>query len=107
ETNYSNLAEVRTVGVEGAINYQWKTFLNIGGNITYQNITDQADEVFNDYVGYQRNFNKGFRLPNTPYLFGNARAGVTFKDVLTKASTLTFNYFYNFNEEYFLSWAKY
>ncbi len=107
ETSYSNLAEVRTIGVEGAINYQWKWLLNIGANVTYQNITDQADFVFNDYAGYQRNFNKGFRLPNTPYLFGNARVGATFHDVFTKSSTLAINYFYNFNEEYFLSWAKY
>ena len=107
ETNYSNLSSVRTVGVEGSFDYNWKDFLNIGASITYQNITDQADMVYNDYSGWQQNFNKGYRLPNTPYLFGNARAGVNFNDLLTEGSTLRVNYFFNFNQEYFLSWAKY
>ncbi|UII29481.1 TonB-dependent receptor [Fulvivirga maritima] len=107
ETNYSNLAKIRTLGVEGSIDYQWKNLLNLGASITYQNITDQADRVYNDYSGWQTNFNKGYRLPNTPYLFGNARAVFTPSALLDMNNTLRISYFYNFNKEYFLSWAKY
>ncbi|QDO95700.1 TonB-dependent receptor [Formosa sediminum] len=107
ETNFENLAEARTLGVEGNLNYNWKERFNLGINVTYQNITDQADQIYNDYSGYQPNFNKGARLPNTPYLFGNAIAGLTFKDVIYENTALNFNYYFNYVQEYYLGWAKY
>ncbi|MGJ5643131.1 TonB-dependent receptor domain-containing protein [Formosa sp. S-31] len=107
QTSYANLAEVRTLGYAGTLNYKFKDWLRLGGNITYQDITDQADFVYNDYAGQQTNFQKGFRIPNTPYLFGNVNAGVDFKDVVVKQSHLSVNYFFNYINEYFLSWAEY
>ena len=109
-THYDNLKETRTLGVEGNIKYQWKEKLRLGGNITFQDITDQADSVYNESytnTGYQKNFQKGFRLPNKPYLFGNANAGLTFNNVLSQDAVLNINYFFNFVEQYFLSWAEY
>ena len=109
ETYYDNLSETRTLGVEGNIKYLWKETLRLGGNMTFQHITDQADFVYNESytnTGYQRNYQKGFRLPNTPYLFGNANASFIFKNVLAQESVWNFNYFFNFAEQYFLSWAE-
>lgn len=107
ETTYSNLAKSRTLGVEGSFSYSWRDFFRLGANVTYQNITDQADQTYSDYSGYQTNFNKGARLPNTPYLFGNATAGLTFKDALLEESLLNLNYYYNYVEEYYLGWSRY
>jgi len=106
KTLYDNLAKTRMVGVEGSLRYEWRNILHLGGGATFQDITDQADSVFNLYSGYQRNFQKGYRLPNTPYLFANANAGLTFRNVLAKESVWNINYYYTFSEEYFLSWAK-
>lgn len=109
ETYYDNLSETRTLGAEGNINYSWKERLRLGGNITFQNITDQADFVYNDSytnTGYQKNYQKGFRLPNKPYLFGNANAGFTFNNVFIKKSVMNISYAFNFVEHYFLSWAE-
>lgn len=106
QTRYDNLSETRTVGVEGNISYEWEDFFQLGGNITFQDITDQADFVYNDYTGYQRNYQKGFRLPNTPYLFGNANAGFTFRDIFSEETVFNVLYRYNYVEEYFLSWAE-
>ncbi|EJF10258.1 TonB-dependent receptor [Pontibacter sp. BAB1700] len=109
QTYYDNLSETRTLGVEGSLRYQWRDMLRLGGNFTFQDITDQADFVFNESytnTGWQRNFQKGFRLPNTPYMFGNANAGLTFRDVLVPGSVWNVNYFYNYVEQYFLSWAE-
>ncbi|NIJ44442.1 outer membrane receptor protein involved in Fe transport [Wenyingzhuangia heitensis] len=107
QTNFENLAEARTIGIEGNINYKWKDFFNLGANVTYQNITDQADQTYSDYSGYQENFNKGARLPNTPYFFGNVNAGFNFKDVLYKETSLNLNYYLAFVNEYYLGWARY
>lgn len=106
ETNFSNLAKVRTLGVEGNVNYDFANQFEIGANITYQNITDQADLVYNDYSGYQKNFNRGERLPNRPYLFGNAHAGYRFDGVIFKKAQLKINYYFHFVEAYYLSWKK-
>ncbi|RAU84514.1 TonB-dependent receptor [Pontibacter arcticus] len=105
-TSYGNLSEVRTLGVEGSIRYNWRELLNLGGNITFQDITDQADSLYDDYSGWSRNFNKGFRQPNKPYLFANANAGLTFKNLVAPNSTIGLNYYYNFAERYFYTWAQ-
>lgn len=106
ETFYNNLSKTRTLGVEGSLKYRWKERLHMGGGLTFQDITDQADSVYSLYSGYQRNFQKGYRLPNTPYLFANANAGLTFKNFLAKGAVWNMNYYYFFSEQYFLSWAK-
>lgn len=109
ETYFDNLSETRTLGVEGNLKYLWRETFRLGGSLTFQDITDQADLVYNESytnTGYQRNFQKGFRLPNTPYLFGNANAGLTFKNVLAPESVWGLNYYFNFVEHYFLSWAE-
>lgn len=108
-TYYDNLSQTRTVGVEGGVRYRWRETFNVGGNLTFQNITDQADFVYNESytnTGYQKNFQRGFRVPNIPYLFGNANAGLTFKNVFTEKSVWNINYYFNFVEQYFLSWAE-
>ncbi|GAA5025010.1 TonB-dependent receptor [Marivirga lumbricoides] len=107
ETRYNNLADVRTLGVEGSVDYEWNNLINAGASLTYQNITDQADQVYSDYAGYQTNFNKGFRVPNKPYLFGNGRVGFHKENLIFANSSFRVNYFYNFNKEYFLSWARF
>ncbi len=109
QTRFDNLSETRTLGVEGNFGFEWSDFFHFGGNITYQDITDQADFVYNESytnTGYQKNFQKGFRLPNTPYLFGNANAGFSFKNIFSEAERLNLLYRYNYVEEYFLSWAE-
>lgn len=108
-TFYDNLSETRTLGMEGSLQYRWREIFRLGGNVTYQNITDQADFVYNESytnTGFQKNYQNGFRLPNTPYFFGNAHAGLSFKNVLSRESLLSMNYYYNFVEQYFLSWAE-
>ena len=107
ESTSRNLNKARTIGVEGSVNYSWKELFNIGANVTYQNITDQADKIYSEFSGYQENFLKGARVPNKPYLFGNATAGLRFKDVGVENSQLQFTYRYNYVEEFFFSWARF
>ncbi len=109
QTRFDNLSQTQTLGVEGNFGYEWGDFFHLGGNITFQDITDQADFVYNESytnTGYQKNFQKGFRLPNTPYLFGIANAGFSFKNIFSKEERLNILYRYNYVEEYFLSWAE-
>lgn len=109
QTRYDNLSKTRTIGVEGTLDYEWGDFFRLGGNVTFQDITDQADYVYNESytnTGYQKNFQKGFRLPNTPYLFGNAHAGLNFRNIFSEATNLSLLYRFNYVEDYFLTWAE-
>lgn len=109
ETYYDNLSDTRTLGVEGSLRYSWRETLRLGGGVTFQDITDQADFIYNESytnTGYQTNYQKGYRLPNIPYLFGNANAGLTFRNILLNESVWGINYYYNYVEQYFLSWAE-
>ncbi|MFV0521564.1 MAG: TonB-dependent receptor [Mangrovibacterium sp.] len=109
ESSYANSSKVRVLGTEADFQYEYKKLFHTGFNITYQSITDQADSVFiksssGDY--YQTNFNKGYKLPNTPYLFGHFNAGVSLQDVGCKGSNLSFDYYLNYTEKYYLTWVE-
>ncbi|WP_299218219.1 TonB-dependent receptor [uncultured Aquimarina sp.] len=75
-SRYFNTADARSTGVEGEIRMLYnKFFLDV--NATYQNIIDRnAGE--NAGVDFLRNQ----RIANIPYLFGNARIGGAFENIL-------------------------
>ncbi len=105
-TGYENLGEVRTTGIEGGINYRWKRMIHAGANITYQNIRDKQKFENNDsYVGSGQieHLTYGERIPNIPYLFGNANLGLRFQNIGIKESELSFDYSFDWIKGYYLS----
>lgn len=110
KTHYDNLSQTRVLGMEGSLQYRYKDLFRLGGNFTYQDITDRARRVYNSSytgTGWQTNYHFGFRIPNKPFLFGNVNAGFTFSDLGLKGSDLNLNYFVNFVEEYSLTWTEF
>ncbi|MDR1023379.1 MAG: TonB-dependent receptor plug domain-containing protein [Prevotellaceae bacterium] len=106
-TGYENLGNVLTKGIEGGIRYRWSSLLDIGANVTYQDITDNQRFVENSgsYVGGSQieNMTYGQRLPNIPYLFGHADVGLRFRNVGPKGSEMTVDYTFSYVREYYLS----
>lgn len=105
-TGYDNVGKVRTIGFEGSINYKWKKMIQIGSNITYQNIRDRQKYENNDsYVGSSqiKHLTYGERIPNIPYLFGNATLGFRFQNVARKDSELSIDYSFDWIKGYYLS----
>lgn len=107
-TSYKNLGKVLTKGVEGAIKYQWKNLLQVGGNITYQDIKDNQkyqDANEDSYVGegLSENVNYKRRLPNIPYFFGHGDIGLRFQNIGLKESELSVDYSINYVWKYYLS----
>lgn len=104
---YTNLGKVLTKGIEGGVKYRWKNLLHAGVNVTYQDITDNQkyEQNTGSYVGegITENITYKERLPNIPYFFINGDAGIQFQNVFTKNSELTFDYFFDFVHEYYLS----
>ncbi len=106
DRQYVNIGDVKNNGVEGEIRYSWKNKLQVTVNMTYQDIVDKerflsstnlTGTIFTPNLGY------GYRLPNVPYLFGNADVGYTFSEIGASDNTLSINYSLNFVDEYFLT----
>jgi outer membrane receptor protein involved in Fe transport len=67
---YENLNNVRTEGVEGSIDLNYKDLFLINANVTFQSLTDQTE--FDEGLP---NTNYKSRVPNIPYFFYNLRLG--------------------------------
>ncbi len=83
-SRYYNTANARSTGIEGEMRtlFDDRFFLDI--NATYQNIIDQ-----NAGENARVDFLQNQRIANIPYLFGNARAGGKFNNILTTKDRLT------------------
>src|SRR5690606_34372149 len=89
---------VRSSGVEVGIQLNYDDYILFSGNFNYQNITDQSE--FDEGL-YNTNYKS--RVPNIPYLFGNARLGIKpFK----KNRNLTIYWSTNYVKDFFLSWEN-
>lgn len=95
---YENLSNVRTAGLEGSVAAE-RGLLQLSANATWQNLTDRTR--FDEGL---RNTNYGSRVPNVPWLFGNARVGVTPYQAGGDHVTLTWGVRYV--REFFLIWEN-
>lgn len=98
-----NLADVTNIGFESEVRYSFKQLFTAGVNVTYQNLRNNTrfeqgqtmeSPLFRD------------RIPNMPYLFGNADASLFFNNVGKKGNTLTLGYNVLYVHAYYLSWPS-
>ncbi|WP_316762204.1 TonB-dependent receptor [Pedobacter aquatilis] len=106
DRQYINIGDVQTNGVEGEIKYNFKNKFRAGVNMTYQNIIDK--QGFISSTNFQGtvtspNLGYGYKIPNMPFLFGNADLGYSFNNLGTEKNTLDISYSLNFVEEYYLT----
>jgi len=108
-TQSENVGVARTLGVEGEVRYSWKGIINASVNMTFQDIVDQADSISTAVYGggdKTKNFHKGDRLPNTPYLFGNAFVSAVMRKAGFDDATLSFDWSLNYVHDYYLGWPS-
>ncbi|WP_158797892.1 TonB-dependent receptor [Pedobacter sp. L105] len=106
DRQYVNVGKVRTTGVEGEIKYAWADKIFASVNATYQNIIDKQQFITNSNLtgdNVTQNFYYNYRLPNIPYLFGNADIGTLLHNTWGKGNTLGLNYSLNYVEKYYLT----
>lgn len=92
-----NMGKVETKGVDAEVRYTFKNSLTVGANITFQDITNQTKSDGSVYKD---------RIPNIPYLYGNANLSYLLKDVGCKGSSLRFDYNLLYVHEYYLRWPS-
>ena len=97
-----NHGKVLNMGVDATLRYFYKDIFSVGGNLSYMNLrnkeefteTGRPSAIYND------------RLPNMPYLFGNADATCNIGSLIAKHDKLSLNYNLFFTEEFFTSWQS-
>ncbi len=97
---YENLASVLVRGMELGVDWVYQNRYFLQANATWQEITDEAR--VDDTGIANRNFNS--QVPNTPYLFGNIRAGIEFD--VSQLDRLALYWGINYVHEFFLNWEN-
>jgi hypothetical protein len=99
---YVNHGKVQTIGIDGEIRYFYKKSLSAGGNFTWQNIRNMKryDKDGLELIYYRD------RMPNVPYLLGNADALYTFDKLFGKNNRLSIGYALRYVHSFFKEWKN-
>lgn len=100
---YKNVNQVTVKGVEGEINYAYADWMQLRLNGTYQNARDM-NRWMNDgkeSVTYKN------RLPNRPWLYGNAELVLQKPNLFGKNTHVRFSYLYQYVHWFYLTWEGY
>lgn len=102
-SRFVNLRGVTNNSIDGNIRYHFKNLISLGGNMTYQNLLNttkvESGKVVESSVYKDR-------LPNIPYLYGNADANIFFANVGAKGNVLSLGYNLLYVHEFSLDWES-
>ncbi|WP_223860525.1 TonB-dependent receptor [Spirosoma validum] len=98
-----NLADVTNLGFDGEIRYSYRQFLTVGTNLTYQNLRNNT-RYEDGYTTESPLFRD--RIPNMPFLFGNADASLFLRNVGGQGNTLSVGYNLLYVHAYYLYWPS-
>lgn len=101
-----NLDGVFTLGGEGELRYSYKKFLSAGATLTYQQLENRQQYVFDSNGNLIVSPVYKDQMPNIPYFFGNADASVTLRDIGQKGSVLNIGYNLLYVHAFWLYWPS-
>jgi outer membrane cobalamin receptor len=98
---YENLSSGRTMGGEASIRYSYRQWISLELNTTYQDLrnTNRANNNNPDPLYLDR-------LPNIPYLFGNAILGFKSIELSKYKLQVGFDWSTGFVEQFYLKWPS-
>lgn len=100
---------VRTTGADGEIRYSYKNWLTAGVTVTYQNLVNLQKHDLDPSTGeyYEKESDVYLdRMPNIPYLFGNADVSGSFRNVFGKGNNLTIGYNLLYVNRFWWEWPS-
>ena len=97
---YVNIGKVRVMGIDMEMESKLNRWLNLQGNITWQDARDMRK----DAVGGGENFHYRYRIPNMPYLFGNVGVRLHKDGLLSKSSSSAFASTFGFTKAFSYNW---
>ncbi|MET4141120.1 TonB-dependent receptor [Pedobacter sp. UYP1] len=103
-SNYLNVGKAEISGVEGEVSYNYRQLLEVSVNATYQNARNnqefQAGSTTIKDITYRD------KIPNQPWVYGNANIGIGKNDLLGKDSRLQFNWSTQYVHWFYLTWES-
>jgi vitamin B12 transporter len=98
--SYQNVYSARSVGVEGAVGWTSpRDYVVLDASATYQDFRNTSEDgTFGDFAGD--------RIPNRPYLFGNATARLQFRGVVAPRDEISLTWNTRYVHEYFRGWES-
>ena len=87
---YENHGHVRNIGYTGEVRYSYGRLLTLGGNFTYQDLRNMEKYRSPGSPVISTSYNS--RVPNVPWLYGNADVGIFIPGVGRKQNTLNLGY---------------
>lgn len=100
---YDNVSSVDIKGVEGELRYNWREHLQAVVNCSYQDSRDKEPLLSNGKPSVTYN-NK---IPNKPWLYGNAELSGTLRNLALRDSKLQLGYRYQYMHWFYLTWEGY
>ena len=97
---YDNIGKVRVMGIDMEMESKLNRWLDLQGNITWQDARDMRKEA----VGGGGNFHYRYRIPNMPYLFGNVGVRLHKDGLLSKSSSSAFASTFAFTKAFSYNW---
>ncbi|MEL4307751.1 TonB-dependent receptor [Joostella sp. CR20] len=98
-----NLGSVTNLGIEAEVRYDRGRHFTAGMNLTYQDLrnnTKYEEGQTTESIVYRD------RIPNMPYLYGNADASYTFENVWGKGNLLSIGYNLLYVHAFYLYWPS-
>ena len=97
---YDNIGKVRVMGIDMEMESKLNRWLDLQGNITWQDARDMRKEA----IGGGENFHYRYRIPNMPYLFGNVGVRLHKDGLLSKSSSSAFASTFGFTKAFSYNW---
>ncbi|MFP3832639.1 TonB-dependent receptor [Chryseobacterium sp. SIMBA_028] len=102
---YENLSNILTRGLEGELSYQYKRFLNVLMNVSYNKAYDNTKFANNNEDVVSATYKKD--VPNQPWLFGNVNVSIGKDDWFQKESRVELYYGLQMTEWFYKNWKSY
>ena len=100
---YDNVPGVNMKGLEADLRYTWRNTVQLNTNITWQDARDRNRYKKDGKPSITYN-NK---VPNRPWLFGNAELTLTQDNLLGRDTRLRLSWLYQYVHWFFLTWEGY
>lgn len=97
---YNNIGAVHNTGLDTEVRYYYKNKFMVGGNLTYQDMRDK--QRYRSNTGNVANLTYNDRIPNVPYLFGNADAAYYLHNLGGKGNVMSLGYSLNYVGKFYL-----
>ncbi|GAB3250979.1 TonB-dependent receptor [Larkinella harenae] len=100
-----NKSSVRVTGFEAELRYDYADLLSFNVNATYQNAVNMTKFGNTSSTTYEATYKN--KIPNQPWLFGNANLSFGKNNVFGKDTRLQFNWYTQYVHWFYLTWEAF